>query len=152
MKKLLLVSALLLFFSAAIFAEEAKIVIKQKSGNETVLELATKPVITFEGGNMVITNDFTQLSLPLDDIEDYVVRNETTGVRSVDVDSQFFRGNLLFNSIPPGSSVYVYSFDGKVVLNQSADQAGRCKIDLSVLPKGTYIVNALGKTIKVVNK
>jgi hypothetical protein len=68
----------MLFFVALSYADDAKIVIKQKSGNETVFELSTNPVITFEGEEMVITNDFTSISFALEDIDSYTADNGTT--------------------------------------------------------------------------
>ena len=65
------------------YADEATVVIKQKSGNETVLELSTNPVITFSGENMVITSNITTIMIPMDDIDNYVVRGEGSGIKAV---------------------------------------------------------------------
>ena len=53
------------------YIAENRIVIKQKSGNETVLQLAFNPVITFSGEDMVITSDLTTISIPLADVDSY---------------------------------------------------------------------------------
>ena len=57
------------------------IIIKQKSGNETLLDLASKPVITFEEENMVIANSFTSITIPIEDIDNYVISKDATMIR-----------------------------------------------------------------------
>lgn len=40
-------------------ADDTTLTIKQKGGNETLLELSTNPVITFEDESMVVTSSLT---------------------------------------------------------------------------------------------
>lgn len=151
MKLQLLLS--LLFFATWSYADEARIVIKQKSGNETTLELSTHPVITFEGEEMVITNDFTRISFPLDDVDNYTATNGTaTGIAPAKANPQIMDGRIIFSGISQGTLVYVYSFDGRIVHKQTTDAFGKAEIFLNSLPKGTYIISVENSKIKVINK
>ena len=151
MKKLLLL--LLLFVVTATYADDARIVIKQKSGNETVLKLATNLVITFEGEDMVITNDFTTISIPLVDISDYEVSNGTpTGVEPITDQPRYASGHVIFTGMTKGTSVYVHTFDGKMVGKQTVGASGKVDVSLKSLPEGTYIISTQKNKIKVINK
>ena len=84
------------------------ITIKQKSGNETILDLSTNPIITFSGENMVVTNDFTSIMLPLDDIDSYVVGNVNTGILEMADTPEYHDGHVMFKGIVEGTTVVLY--------------------------------------------
>ena len=151
MKKQILLFLLALLPLAA-SADDAQIVIKQKGGNETVLKLSTNPVITFDGENMVVTSDVIQISIPLGDIDDYVVNEGTTAIEPVTTQPQYSRGHVIYSGVAAGSPVYVHTLDGKVVSKQAADASGKADICLENLPKGAYIINSQNNSIKVINK
>lgn len=143
---------LLLLFSAASYADDAKITIKQKSGNETILKLSTNPIITFSGETMVVTNEFITIIVPLDDIDSYVVKDGTTGIEQPIAEHLFANGHVIFHGLPTGTPIYVYALDGRKVSMIMADYSGKADVSLEQLPKGTYIINALKNSIKVINK
>jgi hypothetical protein len=150
MKKQLLLLVMLLLPMLA--DADAQIVIKQKGGNETVLKLSTNPVITFEGENMVVACDVIQISIPLGDIDDYVVSDGTTAIEPVTTQPRFTRGHVIFSGVAAGSPVYIHTLDGKVVGKQAADASGKADVSLENLPKGAYIINSQNNSIKVINK
>ena len=150
MKKQLLLLVMLLLPMLA--DADAQIVIKQKGGNETVLKLSTNPVITFEGENMVVASDVIQISIPLGDIDDYVVNEGTTTIEPVTTQPQYSRGHVIFSGVAAGSPVYIHTLDGKVVGKQAADASGKADVSLENLPKGAYIINSQNNSIKVINK
>jgi len=140
------------FFVTLSYADDAKIVIKQKSGNETVFELSTNPIITFLGEDMVITNDFTSISFPLEDIDSYTADNgTTTAIASTKEKPMFENGRILFNGISKGTPISVYSLDGRLISKQMTD-ADKAEVPLISLPKGTYIISVENNKIKVINK
>lgn len=145
------VKLLLLFlcFSATVSAES--ITIKQKGGNETVLDLASHPVITFSGYDMVVTNDFTTISFPLGDIDCYVVDNASSGIRDLPDTPTYRDGHLILHGMKQGSAVQIYTIDGKMVNRMVADGSDYLDIHLGGLPKGTFIIRTPSTSIKVVN-
>lgn len=150
MKKLLLF-ALLMMVAANARADNAKLVIKQKSGNETVLALSTNPVITFVGDNMKIENELINISIPIDDIDDYRVDNPDRIEEQV-VKPIMTKGHVIFLGIPKGTTAYVYTPDGKTVCTQKANDDGTVDFNIDTLPKGMYIIKASNNTIKITTK
>lgn len=150
MKKLLLF-ALLMMVAANARADNAKLVIKQKSGNETVLALSTNPVITFVGDNMKIENELINISIPIDDIDDYRVDNPDRIEEQV-VKPIMTKGHVIFLGIPKGTTAYVYTPDGKTVCTQKAHDDGTVDFNIDTLPKGMYIIKASNNTIKITTK
>ncbi len=145
---------LILSFLVAVtaYADDARIVIKQKSGNETILELAMHPVITFWGEDMVVTSDMTTIIFPLADVDGYTAYDETTGIKPVAVAPQFSNGRVSFSGLVRGAEVRVYTTDGRLVSRHSVDASGRADVSLDALPKGMYIVSTPNQTIKIINK
>lgn len=152
MKQVKSLLLLLLLNTTASFANDAQIVIKQKSGGEATLKLSTNPVITFEGANMVVTNDFTTISFPLEYLDSYTVNDGTEGIDPVVMKPQRKNGHVIFSGLEDGSQVYVYTLDGKVVAKQTANSSGITDVSLESLPKGTYIISTSYNRIKVINK
>lgn len=153
LRSILLYLGFLLFSSASYASSDvASIIVKQKGGNKTVLELSTNPVITFDGEEMVMTNDFTRVIIPLDDIVEYTVHEVASGIKDVSVVPKFQNGRVIFHDIPQGSSIGVYTMDGKPVMTQVADAAACAEISIGSLPNGVYIISVLGNSFKIINK
>lgn len=138
------------------FASQAQnstsIIVKQKGGNETIFDLTTNPVITFEGENMVIVNSFTSITIPIDDIEDYVISKTATEVSELVLQPQYTRGHVMFTGLTKGTVIHVYTIGGKNVAKHKTDDFGIADINLDNLPKGIYIVKASNRSIKIINK
>ena len=143
---------LMLVVAASVYADnESCLIIKQKSGNETVIEFSTNPIITFEGEDMVVTNEFTTIYLPLDDIDEYLVNNGTSGIKDIPSVPQFARGHVVFSGLSKDTPVYVYTLDGKAISKQHADDVGNADVNLELLPKGVFIISTNNNKIKVIN-
>ena len=150
MKKTVLLLALLVQSSLLLAQGSPVISIKQKSGNEIIIELSTNPVITFKGEEMVVTNTFTSISIPLGDIEAYTV-GETTSIEGISSQPQYKDGCLYFSDLPEGTPVNVYSLSGVLVGRQVVSCDRSAKVSLDLLPKGVYVVNVLKNNIKITN-
>ena len=50
------------------------------------------------------------------------------------------KGDLHFTKLKKGSTVSVYSLDGQLLINHSAERSGDCTLPLSVLKANVYIV------------
>lgn len=138
------------------FASQAQnstsIIVKQKGGNETIFDLTTNPVITFEGENMVIVNSFTSITIPIEDIDNYVISKDATEVSELVLQPQYTRNHVIFTGIAKGTRINVYTIDGKDVVKNESDDSGIVDINLDSLPKGMYIIKVSNKSIKVFNK
>lgn len=151
MKKLLTSVILMVFAILAHANYDAKLVIKQKSGNETVLALSTNPIITFVGENMKIENEFINISIPIDDVDNYRVDNPDRIDKQV-IKPIITKGHVIFTGIPRGTTAYVYTPDGKTKSTQKAHDDGTIDFNIDSFPKGTYIIKASNNTIKVTTK
>lgn len=143
---------LFLFFSFATVIHSESITIKQKGGNETILDLSSNPVITFSGENMVVINDFTTISFPLDDIDCYVVGEVFTGIKDIIETPQLTNGRVLFKGLSNGMVANIYTLDGKKVGQQSVDESGMIDIYLGHFSKGAYLISTPYHKIKFINK
>ena len=152
MKKTVLLLALLVQSSLLLAQGSPAITIKQRGGNETILELSSNPVITFEGEEMVVTNDFTRIQIPLGDIEEYMVNNIASGVKKVLVEHQFQNGRVFFSRIPKGTPISVYSADGRLVTRKVVGETNNSEVYVGDLPNGIYIISVLDKSVKIINR
>jgi len=148
--RLLLILSFVATLSA--FADDARIVIKQKGGSETILELSTNPVITFSGEDMIVTNDFTSISIPLEVIDNYTAYNDATGIEPIVTPPLYANGHVVFSSLAQGTQVRVHTIDGRLVSSMRADSSGNVDIIFDKLPKGAYIVSTPNSSIKIINK
>ena len=135
----------------SVYADNARVVIKQKSGNETILELATNPVITFSGEDMVVKTNLTTISIPLADIDDYTAYDGTTDIQSLSEEPRYINGHVVFNGLANGAEARVYTIDGRLIIRQPADASGRVDISIDTLPKGVYVISTPNSKIKIMN-
>ena len=141
-----------LFIVTTSFADnEACLIIKQKSGNETIFEFSTNPVITFEGEEMLVKNDFTTFYVPLDDIFEYRLKKVVSAIKDTSIKPLFTKGHVTFLGISKNTPIYVYTMDGKMVKKLFSDDGGNADVNVEDLPKGTYIIISNNTKIKVIN-
>jgi hypothetical protein len=143
---------LFLFFTIAANLLAESITIKQKGGNETILELSTNPVITFSGENMVVTSEVTTIIFPIDDIDSYVVGNAASGIQEKSDAPLFYDGHIVFKGVKNKACVFVYSLDGKEMGKFVPDGSDIIDINLTSLPKGVFVISTPNNKIKVINK
>ncbi|MBR6592786.1 MAG: hypothetical protein IKD19_02430 [Prevotella sp.] len=143
---------LLLFMNMSLImhAEESCLVIKQKSGAETIFPLYSNPVITFEKETMVVTNDFTSMFIPIDDIDNYEMKPNTTKIEGVLDRPQFVNGHVLFPKVPKEACAFVYTLDGKLVEKHQANSENIIDINMCDLPSDTYIIGTRNIKFKVI--
>ena len=101
---------------------------------------------------MVVTNDFTTIILPLDDIDSYVVGEATSGIQDAKNSPQFRDGHVVFIGLKKGMAAFIYSLDGKTVGKYSPDSNGIIDINMRSLSKGTYVISTPNGKIKYINR
>lgn len=151
MKRILLL--LLLFISCYVYGSNTySLVIYQEGGIETVIELSTNPSISFDGSDMIVSSEITNITIPIEIITDYVIKNETTDVDGVNIKPDFSYQHITLNGCPEGIKVFVYSIDGKIVKEHVVDANGIVNLNLGDVPKGIYVLSAPNYNIKFTNK
>ncbi len=151
MKKLLLTLTWLLMVSMSYADNETNLVIRQKAGNETIFSLESNPVITFEDEYLNVRNDFTSISFPIADIDQYSVTTPS-GISEMRSQPRFANGQVTINDLPKGTKAYVHSLDGKVIREIPSDGMGTVTFSVRDLPKGTYVISAANTRFKIANK
>lgn len=80
---------------------------------------------------------------------------EATGVESAQENTSkttCVNGHVLFSQLQTGSKVYVYAVDGRQISLYTADSMGIVDVDLTILPKGIYILKSPDTEIKITNR
>lgn len=158
MRKLNFLLLLLLAWPIEMLADDqlATLIVKMKSGSETAFFLKDKPQVKFEGTNLKVTSSAGDATFALADVlrftyakKDPAGINETidekTGVALQD-------DVLVISQMKANSTVNVYSMDGKLVRQLTAQRAGTYRLSLSSLPAGVYIVKADNITYKITKR
>lgn len=109
----------------------------------TEVELYTRPQITFEGDNMVITSSVLQMSFKVGDVLHFSYRENTT-----DIAKQNRR--IICKGIEENAKIAVYKSDGTLVPIRMDSYNGQPGFSLSQLPTGVYILSINGRTTKIV--
>ena len=128
-----------------------RLIIKQKTGNETILSLDTYPVITFEGDNLVVKKDLTVFVIPLEDIDQYSV-SDMSIIEDFSIHPHISSGHVEINDLPRNTKAYIYSSSGNVVRCMETDSRGTVDFDLAALPPDVYVVSAVKTRIKILRK
>ena len=132
MKKLLL-SLLTLVAATTTWADTA-LFVHPKTGGVLEIAFSEKPVVTYQGGNLVITSGQASVSYPLSNMDKF-----TFG----EVDDQVTRIVAPVNVAP--QPTYIYTIDGKLVRTLKPSDDGSTSASLEGLSAGTYVIKN-GKT------
>lgn len=152
MKKQIFMIALLFAAGVTVYAQQATHLWVQQAGGEQHLSL-DQLKLTFSQGNMIATlNDGSQSAFRIADITKLYFDAEVSAVRQLPADEVFLWSPLtqeLTVNCQPGTMVNIYDVSGRCVfrLLQSIAQS---PMSLSTLPKGVYVVEAAGQSVKIV--
>ena len=143
---------LLILSTLSAFADDARLVIRHISGGQTVMELSTNPVITFDVEKMIVTSDLATITMLIDDVETFLLDDGTSGVREVTPTPKFLNGRVVLCNLQPRETVRIHALDGRTVCETTADVDGQAAILLDQLPKGAYVISASTARMKIINK
>ena len=147
MKQLLLMGTLLFVGCLSTMAQDYKYLTASYNSTEKSFLLATVQKITFEDGNVVITTSKGVTKLPQEEMEKLFFSTTSVAIESMALESENLK---MVNGIlkAKGNGIlHIYNSAGQLI--QLANVDGEMNISLSKLPKGIYIVNLDGQTIKV---
>ena len=147
---------LVMMMATSAKAENVKYLVLNSGGEETVIALADKPVITINEGILKVTVEGVEkLSADLSQGLTYSF-SETAPTAIQEVldkeSSRLEKGHVYIAHARAGETVRVFTVDGKQVASQRINSEGTADIDLTTLGKGLYIVKSAKTSIKVMNK
>lgn len=149
MKKLILI-LLTLLSTISLFADNKSLIITFNDGTTQAFALAELPDILMENDKMIINAGNTTIEYDL-----YKVKTFTFGIPSgidnTTIQDVLKNGNKLY--IPgTNNKIRIFSIDGKSVRLPNKLTAEANVLDLAPLPKGVYIINVNGKSVKIIKK
>lgn len=145
----------MLLMAASTKAEDMQyVVFDLTDGTQTVIALQDRPVITYQNGEMnVSVAGETKLTASLGDVVKYSFSDTPLSIEQLPGEqSRIEMGHVYVTHAPQGTSVRVFTADGRMVTTERVADNGTADIDLTTLGKGIYIVKSARSSIKIINK
>lgn len=157
MKKIMLMALLLIgILTAADTSGYTVLVVQLKDGKYDVYQLDTKPVMTYEGSQMVLKTDLMEAQYERSAVRNINFGDEATGVVSAKKETfKFaFSGNeVRIEGLAPNGVVRVSDMGGRLVATARPTADGTVRVPLGGFGNGTYVINIdRQKTIKVIKR
>ena len=141
------------------FAQDAtqRLVVWQKSGEKVYFDLNEEPETTFEGTQLVIKTNTTTVYYQLENVLRYTYEGTMTAIEGPKLkpgEVRFMQGSdqMAFDGLPDGTTLEVYSLDGKKIFTKQALGGQRTVLSLASHPAGTYIVKVGDATYKFLKR
>ena len=132
------------------------LVVETKDHVKTTYMLSRKPEVTFVGNTLRIVSWDVDVTYNLLDVLRFTYETKSvTGVTELREDPAtigYEDGQLVISGIKAGAPVGIYSLDGKLVKQLTAERSGSFRISLTSLPQGMYIVKADNITYKIMKR
>ena len=159
MKRKLILFALLLTLTTGVWAQGVtqRLVVWQKSGEKVYFDLTEEPETTFEGTKLVIKTNTTTVYYQLENVLRYTYEGTmmaTDGPKLKPGEVRFLQGSdqMAFDGLPDGTTLEVYSLDGKKLFTKQALGGQRTVLSLASHPAGTYVVKVGDATYKFLKR
>lgn len=130
---------------------EDNLIIKTKSGSTVSYSLSTRPRVTFDGTDLVLTAPDVEVKYPVDDIEE-ISFDTVTSIQSVKSDNLAFTisGDVIAaQGMAKGDVITITTLDGKTLSTSASSESGEAQVDISTLNHGIYVVKAGNKSYKI---
>lgn len=148
--KQVLVLIVALFSTLCASAEEKSLVITFSDNTKAEYALSTLPDITMENDKLTVTTSTTTAQFDLYKVKTFTF-SSTTGISVLDRQQFALNGDALVID-GESSKTRIFSIDGKAVSIDPIISNGKTILDISSLSRGVYIINANGKSIKILKK
>lgn len=131
------------------------LIVSFRDGTTTSFDLEDRPVVSLQSPKMIIRAGSVEAEYDSDSVETFVIGDPggTAPVLAKDEIRLTYRdrNNAGVSGLDPGSSVILYSIDGKAIATTAADSEGSAWLDLSGLAKGSYIISITnGQSFKII--
>lgn len=153
MRRLLCLTMLFLTIGVTYAEDVNAIVLWLKDNSQIVFKLEEKPIVKFEGNDLVITTGKNTVSYRSNDIRKFTYSNlNANSVGIIPETKSIFSilDNILtVNNIEPFSKVEIYSVDGLLLCEKETDVNGFVSILLPYSPGNTIVIKTTYSTFKV---
>ena len=146
--KLLLASGLMMSPLLSFATAEPKVVVETTTGSLYEFYIADNPRITYQDNLLVIQNEKDlSVSVNAADVKTFKFYSSSdTAIDGVEIGGKF--GSKM-SGLKAGSSVSVFTADGKTIQKTTVGEDGNAEIDFSKMPKGVYVVKTEKGSIKI---
>ena len=159
MKKILFLLMALVLQPMVARADDAaqQLVVWLKNGQKIRHDLADKPETRFNAGYLMLSTSKVSVSYPLTDVLRYTFEGDIPVVSVPSVKPGEIRVSqndnaMLFDGLPDGTSVEVFTLDGKKLSAQTARKGQKTLVSLQRHPAGTYLVKVGDATYKFMKR
>ncbi|MCM1006046.1 MAG: hypothetical protein NC548_57830 [Lachnospiraceae bacterium] len=158
MKKYILsaFAAIALAFTASAADYDYTLLVNTKEGNVVEFEFKYYPVATFEGDEVVITDDHNLEAMRYDmaDIANFTFKKTVSGIDEVTPDSavkvRITKEYMKVSGLKAGAVVNIHDIAGAKVAGGTADADGNVHIALEGLGSGVFVASMPGTTFKFI--
>lgn len=152
MKKLLILLLAVLLMPAIAKAQNPILVLHHANGTTSEVELYTMPRIVMTADKMQIKSSVAELEYDKADVLRFTFKNVGTGIDAVhsEVAFRIDEDRVTFHGIPEAGAVKVYNLKGVQIPVRLKVAGSDAVLSLTQLPKGIYLVNISGKTLKFI--
>ena len=155
-RSLLLLFVLLGMWIYSYADDTTTLTIHFKNGTTTNIKLYTRPIISFEGEQIVLKSPVANISYPSSEVVrfTYMKNGVPVGINTPNNDGAYIQSNdqIVFDKGLKVENIQLFSEDGKCLTPVISNANGRCAMSLSSLPAGVYILNVNGQTSKILKK
>lgn len=155
MKKILVLLSCISFSFIMSAQEKNALVVQLCNDSMEKYILSEKPMVSFSGENMLVTVDNkVELDIKRSEIErfyfDYIDPDNVQAMTKNMVSFYHLDGNnIRIIGLQNNTMVSILTIDGKKVSTYHSDESGILSISLNNQPKGIYIIQFNGRSIKV---
>lgn len=132
------------------------LVVETKDHVQTTYMLADKTQVLFAGSNLRVVSAKVDVTYNLSDILRFTYQTRSiTGISELHTEQatiDYKDEQLVISGIQAGAMINIYSLDGKLVKQHTANHTGTYRLSLASLPKGIYIVKADNVTYKIMKR
>ena len=151
-----ILSAILLMYSSAVFAEGYNFMVWTKSGEQIKFPVKEKPKVTHNNDSFIVSSTTTSIEYVATNVKKFTLEPiDPDGIEPIKpLDSNIcqFDNTLILSGFIAGSIVKIITLNGQSMITETIHNDGTLSIDLSSLNKGIYIVSTECITCKFIKR
>lgn len=134
------------------------LVFQMKSGTKITFVLNDNPKFSLQGTTLVATDGSNNTKeIDITKLECYYVSkgDKVTGVNNVSENGMSRRmanGHVYYEGLAANAEIRLFTINGQLVGHYKASQTGYVDIDLTMQPKGAYVIKEGNQAIKIINQ
>lgn len=144
-----------LMLSAQAISADNFLIVRFQDGTTTSFNLSHRPNVTFDGNQMVISSEEMETYYDVARVQRFSFGDETNKITPVLTENEVrltytSPESATISGLKQGAKVSLFSTNGIMLMDLTADASGVAELNLSSLPKGVYIISVPnGQSFKI---